>query len=760
MDNFTETSTGVLLIANGFDPVLRWDGQTAQAELAGLAPPTGTPAMTASGTGSIVGNYFAYVRFVDRLGFYSNLSPVSAQLTAQAAGTSGTITDATFAAPIQVTTAAPHGLATGTIVKVTGVGGNTSTNGTWTITVVDASNFTLNGSSGNAAYTGAGAYITGVSTVNYSGIQSPTDSKVVRRQILRNTDGQANTFYVDVDTTNLSSTTFSSTKTDTFLAAGEVQAILDSAGLPLANLRYVPPSHKTTLASHLDRLFLAGQYDETRGAAIVTAGSATVTGVGTDWVAGLVRRQLYVVGANNSYQIASVDVLNQQLTLTEAYADVTDNFALYAIRAQPAERRLVYYTPSSQPESWPPTYALQVQEDDDEITSLMARGSFLYVIERRHIYKLTFQDDPARDGAIFLSANRGCINNRCHVLVDNDAYMLDEYGVHKFDSNGQVQPLSENIQEIFRPGSQYKFAINWRASRWFHAVVYRPQETIRWFVALEGDYLPRNALCYNYRLQRWWIERYPFLVGGACAGHINSVPYAFLAGESAKAYAMWTNTTDVADPALGTVRGNVTSSGLVTLTDSTAAFSTSGPGSVLNAPVVITDKDGKGQIRRVVAATSTQLTVDMPWTTSLSTASVYQVGGVVWNWKSTWLRLNVADTMQERTVEILFDPTVQPATMDVRTRGDFGAVDVQKQSYTSKQGGGVRTDAGLPDKVVDLTKANAVVMIRMPGQRERFIDGRRYTQIELAGATNQDIVAVFELVLEGMANVATISQGG
>ena len=747
------------MIVNGYDPMLRWDGQTAQAELAGLAAPTLTPAMAGSGTGAIVGSYFAYTRFADRFGFYSNLSPISLQLTAAAVGTSGTITNATFAAPIQITTTAPHGLSTGTIIKVVGVGGNTSTNGTWTITVVDDSNFTLNGSSGNATYTGAGTYTTGISTITYTNIQTPTDPKVVRRQILRNTDGQANTFYVDVDTTDLSSTTFQSTQTDTLLAAGEVQAILDTDGLPLANLRYVPPTHKTTLASHLDRLFLWGQYDENRGSIQVSTGSTTVTGVGTDWVAGLVGRQLYVVGANNSYQIQDVDVLNQLITLTSPYVDVTDNFALYAIRAQPAERRLLYYTPASQPESWPPTYALQVQEDDDEGTTIFARSSFLYIVERRHIYKLTFQDDPATDGAIFLSANRGCINNRCHVLVDNDCYMLDELGVHKFDSNGQVVPLSDNIQEIFRPGSQYKFSINWRASRWFHAMIYRPQETIRWFVALEGDYLPRNALCYNYRLQRWWIERYPMQVGGACAGHISSVPYSFVCGESTKAYALWTGTTDVANPTLGTVRGTVTSSGLITLTDSTASFCTSGNGSVINSPVVITDKTGKGQYRRVVAATSTQLTVDMPWTNSLDTTSVYQVGGVVWNWKMTWLRLNVGDTMQERTCEILFAPTVQPATMDVRTRSDFNTTpDIQKQSFTSKAGGGVRTDTNLPDKVVDLTKPSGLVLLRLPGQRERYTDGRRYSQVELAGASNQDQVAVFELILEGEANVAQVQQ--
>ncbi len=466
---------------------------------------------------------------------------------------------------------------------------------------------------------------------------------------------------------------------------------------------------------------------------------------------------MYVVGANNSYQISSVDVNNQIITLTTTYQDVSDNFALYAIRAQPAERRLVYYTPAGQPESWPPFYALQIQEDGDDITGLMARGSFLYILEKRHIYKFTFQDDPAVDGAIFLSCNRGCVNNRCWALIDNDAYMLDEFGCHKFDSNGQIEPISEPIGEIFRPLTQYKFSINWKASRYFHAEVYRPQNVIRWFVALEGDFLPRHALCYNYRLQRWWLERYPFWVGGGCSGHINNNPYSFLTGENTKSYAMWTGTTDVADPGVGSVRGIATSVGIDWLADSTASFATSGIGSVVNAPLVIVDGTGKGQYNKVVSATATQLNTAWPWVIKPDTTSVYQVGGVAWNWKSTWLRLSKTEQMQDRRIELLYLAAANPATMDVRTRQDFGLPDVQKLSFTSKQGGGVRSDNGLPDKVVDLTKPSGLVTIRVPGNREEFTDGRRYLQVEIAGATNKDLVSVYEVVIEGAANVATIA---
>ncbi len=752
MANFVESTTGVLYTSNGFDPPLRWDGLTTQMEQAGLVAPTSVPTVSATGTGGIVGDYYAYVRFVDRLGYVSNLSPISLKYTAP--GATGSITAASNASPIVVTSAS-HGLSTGAVVKITGVGGNTSANNTWTITKVDGDTFSLNNSHGTADYNGGGTWISGVLTITYANIQAPTDPKVVRRQILRNTDGQAATFYVDVDTTDLSSSTFTSTQTDTFLAAGTAQAILDSSGLPLANLHNPPPNWKAVWCNHLDRMFAAVQYDEARGAVKVTNGSLTVSGVGTDWVAGLATRYLYVAGATSSYQILSVNVALQQLTLTSPYLDVTDSFGVYAIRPAPAERRLVYWTPAGLPESWPATYALSVQEDDDDITGLMQRGSFLYILERRHIYKLTFQEDPAQDGAIFLSANRGCINQRCWQLVDNDAYMLDEYGVHKFDATAQIEPISTPIQEMFRPNSLYKFHINWKASERFFSVLYRPQEVIRWFVALAGSYIPKHALTYNYRLQRWWLEEWRIGVGGALAGRIGLVPYAFLGTEARKVCALWEGTTDLADPTKGTLRGTVTSAGIISLTDTTANF----PSTALNAPLVIVDGTGKGQVRKIVAQTATVLTVDQPWATSLDTTSIYQVGGVVWNYKGSWFRYSNSEEMADRRIEVMFSPTAGACTIDMRTRTDFsGTPDKQQIAMSFKGGAGVRSLAGQQDMVIDTTKQTGIVQKLIPGHREMMSDGPRFSQLELAGATNTDLVAVFQITLDGLGNSATVGQ--
>jgi len=78
---------------------------------------------------------------------------------------SGPVTGATNASPIEITSAA-HGLTTGTLVSLAGVGGNPGANGTFTITVTGANTFTLNGSSGGGAYTAGGSWhVTGLYAV-------------------------------------------------------------------------------------------------------------------------------------------------------------------------------------------------------------------------------------------------------------------------------------------------------------------------------------------------------------------------------------------------------------------------------------------------------------------------------------------------------------------------------------------------------------------------------------------------------------------
>ncbi len=73
------------------------------------------------------------------------------------------INAASNASPIVIGTTTAHGFGTGQQVTVAGVLGNTNANGDWTATYVDPTHFSLDGSSGNAPYTGGGTVQIGYS---------------------------------------------------------------------------------------------------------------------------------------------------------------------------------------------------------------------------------------------------------------------------------------------------------------------------------------------------------------------------------------------------------------------------------------------------------------------------------------------------------------------------------------------------------------------------------------------------------------------
>jgi hypothetical protein len=217
----------------------------------------------------------------------------------------------------------------------------------------------------------------GNSTVTYTDVPVPTDEKIVRRQILRNTAGQTSTFFVDVDTDDLGATTFTSTLTDDDLEVQEqVNLFEPGTGRSIADIFGLPPDNKPFIAHNNDRMFAAGHVVYRDGHCEVVNGSTTVTGIGTAWRTTFINRRFVVTGARAAYKIVDVDEDAQTLTLETEWIEATSYFASYSIAPFPAERRLVYYTEAGYPDAWPASNAIAIQEDNDEITGLMSSSRF------------------------------------------------------------------------------------------------------------------------------------------------------------------------------------------------------------------------------------------------------------------------------------------------------------------------------------------------------------------------------------------------
>lgn len=654
-NDFAESSDGVVLVFNGVDVPARWDGYTAQAEEAGVIPPATAPALTGSGTGAITGEYRCYLRFVDRDGHYSNLSPV-----------------------------------------------------------------------------GGPASVTGVGSVDYTGLAVPTEAKVVRRQVLRNTAGQVLTFYVDIDTDDIGSTALSSTRTDASLQAQEAVPLFDSDGNSLANRYTRPPDWAANVAFHVNRMWAAGVTEYAEGSAAVASGSPTVTGAGTAWTAALAGRYLHVRGASQPYLIDAVDPVAQTMTLAENYADATDPFAAYSVRPAAAYPRTLAWSEANLPEAWPPTNALELAEDGDRVTGLMPFASFLYVLKRRHVYRVTAQDDPAKDAYVFLSCRRGCVNHRCWVTADEVAYLLDEGGVYAFDGGDSPANVSTPVQPLFQPGGHGP-KVNWSASRYFHASVDLPRETARWFVALAGEYLPRHALCYAYRAQKWWVEEYPEPVGSSAVGRLGSPtggwrwnPERVLVGLPAGRVGVLGG-QPLDGPAGTAARGRVTAAGVASLTDAGARFP-----ALANVPVAVAAGRGAGQVRRVVSNTPTVLSLDRPWAVKPDATSVYQVGGFAYRYRSDLLRLAPSEDAEGCSADLLFAPAAGTAT------------------FTATDGFAGDADPARTEQTLDLADPAGAALVRMDRHRERQSRGKRFVRLGLSGVAADPPPAFGEMLLNGV----------
>ena len=745
--SYAETPSGLLLLANGVDPMLRWDGLSGTADTAGVQPPGTAIAMGGQAVGTLVGMRYAYCRFVDRNGNPSTLSPIS---NAVNLGRDGLIEDiainlSTGVATIQAT---GHGLSPTDVVVIQGVGG-LSISGSIAVTTIDPDHFALTAirvTSG--AWTGGGSWTWGVKTVVYQSVPIPLETKVARRQILRNLDGSADVFYVDIDTTDLTSTTLSSDRDDESLSACESVPLATGDDLPYASRYAPPPSHKSIIASHSGRMFACGEVTISLGNVIPRFGSTTVTGIGTAWPGSLVGRFLYVSGATQPYEIAGVNTVSQTITLTIPYADTSQPYATYAIRPAPGERRLVYYTEPGLPESWPPWNAFAIPEENDEIVGMMTRTGFLYFIEKRHIHRFTMQNEPS-EGQDFASINRGCINNRCLVQVENTTYLLDEAGIHAFDGGQATEAISTPIQTIFQSdGLLGGLMVDWTAdSTLWHASHDPVRNTIRWFVQMGGYDGIFHAISYDYRQQRWWIEQYPTAITSSTTGVVG-YRRSLVGTDARRVVVLGEGSLDLVADAGPGYGGSVSAADSTSLTDALAAF----PANLAGAPVSITSGTGRRQQAIICDNTSTSLTIVTPWGTIPDGTSTYQVGGVNWSWRSGWFEyVSEEENENPRDVMLTYQPTQNPAAVDLQIFNDHSA-EARLSSYGTSQDG-VETTANDPNVSFNLqTRASRAgwSLQRFGGHSEVYGYGEQYLQILLAGVQCSESIRIFQVTLNGV----------
>lgn len=755
---FAQAPNGDLVYADGVSNVQRWDGLLAAITDAGLAKPASTPGVTSSDEGVIVGTIYAVVRYLDVSGRVSNVSAISTAHTISI--TNGVVGGATNADPISISDTG-HGLTTGKTVKIIGVRGNSAANGTWVMTRTDDDNFTLDSSQGNGVYTGGGTWIKGARDIDYSSLDDASSiTNVTRKQILRSKDGNANVYYIDLDTDvdgpgfALDSTTALSTNIES--ALGDAVALLDTNGNDLNVTRHSEPiPWKRVITHHYDRLFMAVDAPYSEGGVKATNASTDVVGLGTDWTSEMADWELFpdTAATIQSFTGSSINTSTQTLTLDENFVGTTDQFARYSLRKPGNERRTFYYSEAGLPYSFDLLRGLTATEDPEagEWTGMMPYRNFLYFLFEHRIYRFIYGIEPSDDGDNIKVFWRGCVNQRTWVIADGVAYIMDRKGVFAFAGGGDNNdPISLPVQSFFEGDGKYR--ISWENAEYFHAAHYPSEETIKWFVCLDGSLYPKHAIVYQYRHKRWGIQEYPFGIPCSALGELNGRPQVFLGSTSRRVFADNHGTLDGINPLDGTVRGTATSSDHISLTDSAAAFHTS---NLAGMPVRITEGKGAGQSRIISASTATKLTIVEPWTNKPDTTSVYQVGGFKWKYRTGWYEYVQTDNEEKRAVKIRWEPTANASTLRFRYYEDdrdtsLTTAKTAGTTRTSEEGNGVATTDGKSGHLIDTTKVSGFIQDTLDSYRGVEVDGTRVVQVELDGVPNTERQVVNEIKIDGV----------
>lgn len=607
-------------------------------------------------------------------------------------------------------------------------------------------------STAGGTYTGGGTWLRGASTINYANLGS-APTQAVKRQVLRTKDGDTSLLWVDVDAADEDDTTHSSTNADDSLSESYAFTELNGDDL-LLNRFGEPDAAKPYMAHHGGRMLQWGFPIWDQGKVAVTNGSDTVVGQNTGWTADmqLVGRVIYVAGASVSYTIESFNATTQTLTLTENYSDSTDDSVGYAIIPDGgASRRLFGWSDVQYQSAFDPTDALGVPEDGlaGEGTNLFSLDRVAWLCADNRMWRLVFSEEPAKDGQLSLGPQRGCINSRCAVTVEGSTYLLDRQGVYRLSGNS-VEPVSTAIHDLFDPERPGRWKINFRWSKYFHAVHDQEHETILWFVSMSGRY-PRHVLCYQYRLDRWWIEEWPLAIASSTLGNLGNRRQVFLGCEGRTIIAKGHGNLDGITPGQGTVRGTISTAGVNWFTSAGATFPSTWPDQMLSVDIVA--GRGKGQRRRIIKRDSvdtTKLYVDQPWLVRPNSESVFQIAGVRWYFQSGWYNWSETDAEVNRRIDATFQPSEATSIVDLRVYANHSETPkVWDFSRSASDNENVRVIKDSDAIELIQTEADGHFWVGVPGHRETRAAGDRYVSIELRGVTNGERHRLYQLEIRG-----------
>lgn len=585
--------------------------------------------------------------------------------------------------------------------------------------------------------------------VYYRGVEKPSDPRVVRRQIFRNVNGNNDVYYLDIDTDDITSDDLVSYNTDEQLSMNFGQAAFDENNWNLFYLYSEPPDDKPFIAEYKGCIFAAGRRVYAEGNVSLVNGSTTITGIGTSFRKTFVGRKI-VIGTRQ-YPVSDVDEAAQTLEITEGYDGPTDTYEQYTIEPYYAEGNLLGFTEPGYPESWlPKELWLQLPEDGDDVTGLMVFANAMWVLKERSISQFTFTTNPARDGDLQPASSRGCISQRMAVLVQNQCLMMDRLGIHVFNgsmprsyyqANTSPDHLSTPIADLFRKEGD-GLRINFNAKRCFwHATHCLELHLVRWYVTMQGYDYPQHSITYDYLLDKWSLEEYPFPITSSCIG-TQLLGRPLLGGHDGKVYQPDLGSLDVVSA--GTTRhsiAEVQSAYRLVLGDI--------PPDCVGTTAAIVSGQGRGQHRIILAQTDESIEVDRPFTILPDTESLLQIGAINYTLKTPEYDIGAFSVNQSNMIRIKYRPTT--VDMEGYLRLMENSRDYRKIGANSSHGAYSSNVKDPYNRTIQFSNLSSVMDMNMDRTREVDIPEDHSLALTLTGYTGTDKPVIQSIMMAGSA---------
>jgi hypothetical protein len=478
-----------------------------------------------------------------------------------------------------------------------------------------------------------------------------SSARITLRQLFRTTVGEADIFYLVTTINDNTTTTYTDQLSDAALVQNAELPILNDDDTLNANRFGVPPMNKAIVVWNQDRMFYMGDVVYSTGTVSLTNASGSVTGSGTGFSLSMVGKWLYAVGDSRGREITAYSSATG-ITVSPVYTGSNLSNVAYEIRTAPAERNVIYFSETEEPESVPQSqnqFLLQENNtEQDDIVGAFSDGGSLVIGMTGFLYRFDYVRQPQLDGAASVIARRGMFNHRCHAIGEGVHFLMDRFGPYML-AGGQIKDIGDRVRDLFRDGT-----LDTAYARYFHVGLNPYTQTAKFYIKTTEDGGVKRCLSYNYALDRWSIETFPWVIGGTCELNVNGTR-SFFVGKEDDRFCKETH-TNCCDGIAATVSGTVSTvnQGTNVLTSTSSVFIAGHAG----VPVVFTSGVADGESCVITTYTSgTQVTVDdIP--AGVAAGDTFAIGGVAWRMK-TGLMAYPRDNQNsnERSIEVVFKPT-------------------------------------------------------------------------------------------------------